>query len=172
MPKVVLIGFMASGKSTVAARLASLLGVPVREMDDLIIARSSLPSIPAIFEQHGEPFFRNLESAVAASLRTEQDVVISTGGGVISRPENMDHLSAGGAVVVFLRSSFETAEARSAGLGGRPLFRDGKRARALFEERAPLYARWADITIDTDSRTIDDICAQIASHVEQSVCRS
>lgn len=161
MPKVILIGFMGAGKSCVAARIAALLGVSAIEMDDLAIARSGLKSIPEMFEVHGEVFFRNLESEVAESLSGEHNAVISTGGGVIGRPENMQRLRACGGIVVFLRSSFETVQRRNAGLDTRPLFRDGTKARELFEARAPVYEQWADITVDTDNKALEQVCAEI-----------
>ena len=156
---------MGAGKSTIAARLSVMLGVPVREMDDGIVARSGLSSIPEIFEKHGEPFFRELESEEAATLADSRDVVISTGGGVIGRPKNMDLLRQNGAVVVFLRSSFETVAARNAGLETRPLFRDGTKARELFATRAPVYEQWADITVDTDGKLPEALCAEILSRL-------
>lgn len=168
MPKVVLIGFMGTGKSTVAKGLATLLGAPQIEMDDLTVARSGLESIPQIFEKRGEPFFRDLESEVARSLAGERDAVISSGGGVIGRPENLHHLRSGGGVVVFLRSSFETVQGRNAGLETRPLFRDGTKAKQLFEARAPVYEQSADITIDTDGKAPDQVCAEILLRLSPS----
>lgn len=170
MPKVVLIGFMGSGKSTVAARLGELLHIPVCEMDEEIVRLSKHSSIPEIFEKHGEPFFRDLESKVARSLADKSDIVISTGGGVIGRSENMEHLASHGGIVIFLRSTFETVSQRTGEIDTRPLFRDGARARELFAARAPLYAQWASITIDTDDRTVSDLCAEIVSRIQSVSC--
>jgi shikimate kinase len=170
MPKVVLIGFMGSGKSTVATRLGELLKLPVCEMDAEIVGRSGLASIPEIFEKRGEQHFRDLEAEVAQGLAQASDIIISTGGGVIGRAGNMESLKASGGVIVFLRSSFETVRARNEGLETRPLFRDGAKALDLFGQRAPLYARWADIMLDTDSRTVSDLCAEIISRLESLAC--
>ena len=170
MPKIVLIGFMGSGKSTVAAHLGELLKLPVCEMDEEIVRRSGLASIPEIFEKRGEQHFRDLEAEVAQGLAQASDIIVSTGGGVIGRAGNMESLKASGGLLVFLRSSFETVRARNEGLETRPLFRDGAKALELFAQRAPLYARWADITLDTDSRTVSDLCAEIVSRLESSAC--
>lgn len=165
MPKIILIGFMGAGKSTVATRLSARLGVPVREMDESIVARSKLSSIPEIFEKHGEPFFRDLESEVAESLAQERNVVVSTGGGVIGRPRNMELLRQNGGLVIYLRSSFSTVEARNAGLETRPLFKDSTKAKQLFAARVPIYEQWADITIDTDGKLPEEVCSEIASRL-------
>jgi shikimate kinase len=162
-PKVVLIGFMASGKSTIAKRLAELLAFSVTEIDSLIVQRAGGVSISEIFERHGEDYFRDLESAVCASLVDVQGVVISTGGGVITRDTNLPLLKANGGTVVFLRSNFETIAARHADLSTRPLFRSIARARELFEQRAPTYHAWADLIVDTDGKEIEQVCSEIYS---------
>jgi len=161
--KVVLIGFMASGKSTIAKQLAELLGFSVREIDSLIVQRAGGLSVPEIFEQNGEEYFRDLESAVCASLHNEQGVVVSTGGGVITRDGNLLNLKANGGIVVFLRSSFETVVARNADLSARPLFRSVEQAKELFEQRAPIYHAWADLIVDTDGKESEPVCSEIYS---------
>ena len=153
------------------SHLASRLNLPIHEMDSLIVERSKLASIPEIFELHGEPFFRDLESEVAEALASHGSCVISTGGGVVGRPHNMERLTAHGGVVVFLRTSFDTVSTRNEGLETRPLFKDGKRARALFNERTPLYERWATIVVDTDNRSVDEVCSEIISRLEARSCR-
>ena len=80
--KIVLIGFMATGKSTVAPLVAAKLGLEVVEMDDLIVKQSGRQSIVEIFEDGGEAVFRKLEAAVGKSLEHRDNAVISTGGGV------------------------------------------------------------------------------------------
>ena len=92
MNKLILIGFMGAGKSTVATHLASRFNISVVEMDELIISRSGFGSIPEIFAAKGESFFRDLESEVARTLAQQSNLIISSGGGVIGRPENMEQL--------------------------------------------------------------------------------
>ncbi len=164
--RVILIGFMGTGKSTVAKALAERLGFSVKELDALIIARSGRASIPDIFEHDGETHFRNLETEVCSAIEHERSVVISTGGGVIGRDTNMEHLTAEGSVVIFLRTSFEEILARSADLHDRPLFRNGRQARELYERRAPVYLKWADLVVDTDGKSIEEICSEILSSLQ------
>lgn len=164
--RVILIGFMGTGKSTVAKALAERLGFSVKELDALIVERSGRTSIPEIFDHDGEPHFRNLETEVCAAIRHERSVIISTGGGVIGRDLNMEHLTADGGIVVFLRTSLEGIVARSAELLDRPLFRNGHQARELFERRAPVYHRWANLVVDTDGKSIEEICSEILSSLQ------
>lgn len=164
--KIILIGFMGSGKSTVAEQLAPRLGYTGREMDSIIVERSGLSSIPEIFEKHGEPFFRTIESQVAQDLRNVTTAVVSTGGGVVTNPSNIENLRANGGLVIFLRTTFETICGRVTDISSRPLFRDGVQARALFEQRASVYEGHADLIIDTDRKTAEDICSEILSHLE------
>jgi shikimate kinase len=164
--KLVLIGFMASGKSAVAAALAPRLGFDMVQVDDEIVSRSGFPSIPNIFTEKGEPHFRDLEAAVAASFRNAQNLVISTGGGIITREENMSNLKENGGVIVYLRTSFETVAERAGDLSSRPLFANKANALELFQRRLPIYERHADIIIDTDGRSVDEVCSTILTHLK------
>jgi shikimate kinase len=165
--KLIIIGFMASGKSAVAAALAPRLGIQMIHIDEEIVERSGLLSIPAIFAQEGEPHFRNLEAGVAASLRNAHDVVISTGGGIITREENMTNLKDNGGLIVYLRTSFETvAERAGKQLAARPLFLNKDNALELFQRRLPIYERYADIIIDTDDRSVEEVCSAILTQIK------
>ncbi|MCD4526067.1 shikimate kinase [Nocardioides sp. cx-173] len=151
---------MGSGKSTVAPLLAEALGVTVRDVDSEIEAREGR-SISDIFVDSGEDHFRELERAAVREVLAEHDGVVSLGGGAVLDPETrellVDHR------VVFLRVGLAEAVKR-VGLGtGRPLLLGNVRSRikALLDERAPVYAAVADLTVDTDERTPEDIVAEI-----------
>lgn len=161
MRKIALIGFMGSGKSSVAPLLAAALSYSHVDVDKEIISRSGLPSIPDIFTTHGETFFRDLEAAVSESLTDAEGVVISTGGGIIGRPSNISNLKRNNGTIVFLRAQFDTVTARISDFASRPLFRDIARARALFVERQPIYNQYADIVIDTDEKSPEQVCDEI-----------
>jgi shikimate kinase len=164
--KLILIGFMASGKSAVATALASQLDFSMIQVDEEIVARSGLPSVAAIFAERGEAHFRDLEAQVAASLRDAQNIVISTGGGIITREENITNLKDNGGIVVYLRTSFETVAERAGDLSSRPLFANKANALELFQRRLPIYERCADIIIDTDDRAVDEVCSAILTHIK------
>ena len=161
MRKAALIGFMGSGKSSVAPLLATALGYSLVDVDSEIVARSGLCSIPEIFSAHGEHFFRDLEAAVAESVANTSSVVISTGGGIIGRPTNIAHLKQNDGLIVFLRTRFETITTRISDFASRPLFRDINRARSLFAERQPLYCEYADQIVDTDGKSPQQVCDEI-----------
>lgn len=159
--KVALIGFMGSGKSSIAPLLASRLDFRLVDIDAEIISRSGLATVSEIFSVHGEKFFRDLETEVASSFAQMSDIVISTGGGIIGRPVNIEQLKRGGGTIVFLRTTFETVTSRISDFSTRPLFRDIERARALFIERQPLYLKYADYVVDTDEKNPQTVCDDI-----------
>lgn len=169
--KIILIGFMASGKSAIAQLLAPQLGWNAHHLDDDIVSKSGLQSVAAIFKEHGEGFFRDLESSVALSLQDAQRVVIATGGGIITRASNMDALKSNGGIVVYLRTSFETITQRAGDTSSRPLFSDKASALQLYMKRLPIYESFADIIVDTDDRSEEEVCAEVLRLVEPTLCR-
>jgi shikimate kinase len=162
--KIVLIGFMGAGKSTVARGLSARLSVPVYEMDALIVEHSSYPDIPAIFAAEGEAGFRALETEVARSLEQVPVGVISTGGGVVMRDETIEALQRD-ASVVWLRASFETLAKRVEGDTTRPLFRDLEQARALFTRRQPLYERAASFVVEVEEKTPEELVTELLAGI-------
>ena len=169
MAKIALIGFMGSGKSSVAPLLAHRLGCTLVDTDSLILTRSGFTSIPLLFSEKGETAFRDIESEVAQSLRDSKHVVISTGGGIIGRPANMEALKNAGGLVVFLMTSFEEIQRRLAEFEDRPLFKDPKQAAALYQARFPIYTSYADIAVTTDGKTPEQVCSEILARIEAHV---
>jgi shikimate kinase len=151
-PALFLVGFMASGKSTVGRALARHLGWRFADLDEDIESREQLP-ISQIFEQHGEEAFRRAETA--ALQRRIQDVsrgvpwVVALGGGCFTRAENVDLIENHG-VSIWLDAPFEMIRARVACATHRPLARDPRRFEELFEERRAAYER-ADYRIAVSS---------------------
>jgi shikimate kinase len=146
--KVVIIGFMGSGKSTVGAILARRAGLPFYDMDELVVQRSGHPSVRECFEALGEVAFRQLETLVAEELALEGTCVISTGGGVVTTPATMEALRSHSTRLVYLSVPFEVAQQRVGEGDDRPLFREVDAAASLYESRLPLYTKWADFTVD------------------------
>lgn len=165
--KIVLIGFMATGKSTVAPVLAAQLGLEAVEMDDLIVQKAGGRSIADIFATGGEAAFRELETAISQDLEQRDNAVISTGGGVVMNQATMDHLAAG-ATVVELSAPFDTILSRIGSAIPRPLFKDAAEAKALYERREPLYSKYAAVHVATDNKSIDEVVAAIVAKVQNS----
>jgi shikimate kinase len=160
--RVLLIGFMGSGKTRVGRILARNLGWTFRDFDDEISARVGLP-ISEIFRQHGEAFFREMEGRTGTELLRGQRVVLATGGGWPAGPGRMDGLSPG-TLSVWLQVAPETAVERAREEGPtRPLLavRDPVgRAKALLSEREPFY-RKADVVIDTTQASPEKLASEI-----------
>ncbi|EKE15180.1 MAG: hypothetical protein ACD_12C00117G0003 [uncultured bacterium] len=153
--KIILIGFMGSGKTTVANILAKKLNLEVIEMDHLILKKSGRKNIQEIFVKDGEEHFRDLETRIAKEILELDDVVISTGGGIVMKQKNLKFLKKG--KIIFLKTSFEVLEKRLMGDSSRPLFRYKIKAKKLFDLRQKMYEKWADLTIQTDNKTVKEI---------------
>jgi len=156
MKNIALIGFMGAGKSTVAAILAEKTHRTLVETDGEILSVSEFSSVNAIFDKRGENYFRTLEQNVIAEIVKRDNQVISCGGGVISSKESMELLKKH-AKVIFLHASFEAIKARLKHTDTRPLFRQEEKAMLLYANRLPIYEGFADVTIDTDDKTPEEI---------------
>jgi shikimate kinase len=164
--RVVLVGFMASGKSTVGRRLAERLGWTFVDFDDEIERRTGR-AVSQIFADDGEARFRDLEAALTSELAGMDSAVLAPGGGWITQPELLQRL-APGTLLVWLRISPPEAVERAATSGAhRPLL-DGAdplaKAERLLRAREPYY-RLADLVIDVDGRAPDSIAAEIEARM-------
>ncbi len=159
---IFLIGFMGSGKSSVCSRLADILDMKCAEMDEMIVEKAGMP-ITDIFDTFGEEYFRNMETDVLMDLKETCDTVVSCGGGCVLRRYNSDIMKMSG-IVVYLTAAPETIYERVKDEDSRPILNGNMNVgyiSSLMDERRPLYESAADITIDTDLKTIDEICDEI-----------
>ena len=164
-PRVVLVGPMGAGKTTVAGLLGEQWGLPVRDTDADVEAQAG-KSVSDIFVEDGEETFRRLEADAVARALAEHTGVLALGGGAVLDPATRELLA--GHRVVFLQVGLSEAVKR-VGLGiGRPLLLGNIRARikALLDERAPIYAEVATHTVDTDERSAADVAGEIARLLE------
>ncbi|WP_229106443.1 shikimate kinase [Paenibacillus sp. 1001270B_150601_E10] len=167
---IVLIGFMGTGKSIVGQRLAERLHVPFIDLDQEVV-RQEGRSIPELFAQEGEEYFRDTESKVlAAWLQSEQPGIISTGGGAVLRAINCDVMKQQGFVVA-LTAEVDTIIARVSGDADRPLLQGNasERVHQLMEARAGRYD-FAHCTIPTDQCEVEHIMHQILEAYETYRC--
>lgn len=146
---IVLCGFMGSGKTVVGKELAKIMGRRFVDTDQLVEARSGV-SIPAIFQVHGEDYFRELERAACAEAAEIPHCVISTGGGALTFDENVRILRTTGKIVL-LDASFDVICQRVGNGANRPLFRDPVQAKALYDARQAKYRAAADYAVDGDA---------------------
>lgn len=149
MKNIVLTGFMYSGKTTVGKMLERLSGRRFVDMDSYIEQRSGMP-VSRIFSDYGEEWFREREREACRALAGQRNLVIATGGGAITFPENVITLKKSG-VIVFLDVPIEVILNRMKDDKTRPLLSGSEReetARKLFIQRQPLYHAAADIIVD------------------------
>lgn len=149
MENVILIGMPGSGKSTVGAALAAETGKRFVDADDEIVRAAGMP-IPEIFARQGEPGFRALETQVLARLGKESGLVIATGGGCVTRPENAPLLRQNGSVF-WLRRALEKLATE-----GRPLSQAGS-LREMEAVRTPLYEAFSDHPIDNNAAVSETV---------------
>lgn len=155
--RIVLTGFMGSGKSTVGPLLAARLGWRFIDVDEVIEAEAGM-TIADIFARHGEPAFRDIEHATIARLAAEDALVLALGGGAIERAETRDLLlNAPGTLLVHLEVELSTTLARCSGTEGtRPVLADQANLKSRYDRRLPLY-RTAHVSIAVDALTPEQV---------------
>lgn len=160
---IVLIGFMGAGKTTFGKALAKSLNMDFLDTDDYIEKRAG-KTIPQIFEEDGEEAFRRLETAVLEHLRdTACNTVLSTGGGMPLRVDNARLLKEVGKVY-YLTAANQVIYERVKGDRNRPLLQcenPYEKICSMMKERGPYYEAAADLSVDTNSTDIEEVCSMI-----------
>ena len=162
MSNIFLIGFMGTGKSTVASYIATHYGRDIIEMDELIAEREKM-SIPDIFDKYGEDYFRKAETTLLKEIENEHNKVVSCGGGIVLREQNVTMMKESGRVVL-LTAKPETILERVKKDDNRPLLKNNKNVdfiRNMMEQRQLKYEKAADIIVPTDGKSTADICKEI-----------
>lgn len=155
--KIVLIGMPGCGKSTIGKILSTELNLKFYDMDEYI-QETSGKTIAELFEK-GEDHFRDLETQACRDLMKKNDVIISTGGGVVKRKENVDILKED-STIIFLDRPVEKIIG-DVDVSKRPLLKDGKeKVLVLYKERYELYKKAADKIIVNDG-TVKDVIEKI-----------
>ncbi len=160
---IILIGFMGTGKSTVARKLSKKTGIPVREMDDMIAEQEHM-TITEIFEKYGEPYFRDLETLQTKAVSETDGVIVSCGGGTVMRQENVDYLRKNGTIILLQADPDTVYERVRRGGDKRPLLnRHMSRGYIswLMKQRDDAYRAAADIIIETDGMNSERVAEEI-----------
>ena len=159
---IVLIGFMGTGKSTISAYLNKCFDMETVDMDQVISEREKM-SISKIFETYGEEYFRNAETNLLKELQSRKNVVISCGGGTPLREENVKEMKKNGKVVL-LTAKPGTIFERVKDNHDRPLLENNKSVEFIEElmlKRKDKYIAAADIIIETDNKSKQEICDEL-----------
>ena len=165
---IVLIGFMGAGKTTVSDYLSTMFDMDIIEMDQEITDREEM-SIPDIFATYGEEYFRDLETSLLVELQDRKNVIISCGGGTALRENNVGEMKKNGRVVL-LTASPETIYERVKDSDDRPVLKGRKNVDGiaeLMEQRREKYEAAADIVVQTDHKTVLQVCEELVQRLSE-----
>jgi shikimate kinase len=163
---IFLIGPMGAGKSTIGRTLAKELKLEFYDTDEVIEERTGA-DIAWIFDVEGEEGFRVREQKIIEELTQKNNIVLATGGGVITTPENRNAL-AGRGTVIYLRASLQQQYERTKRDTKRPLLQTDdleSKLESLKAEREPLYEELADISFETDKLTVKAVANNIVKYL-------
>lgn len=164
MSNIVLIGMPGSGKSTCGVVAAKMLLKNFFDTD-LLIQNFENSALQDIINNKGNDYFERAEESAILSLDID-GTVIATGGSVIYSDKAMEHLKKLGKII-YLHIDYENMCSRISNLSTRGvLIKNGETLKDMFDERLPFYQKWADVTIDCNSNTIEETARQIVSAVQ------
>lgn len=161
MKNIIFVGYMGSGKSTISQKLGKNLKKTVLDLDNIIAEKAGI-SINAIFETHGESYFRRLETEVLKEAMNRKGVIISCGGGIVLKDENLDIMKENG-IIIWLKVSPETTFKRTRMSDDRPLLKNKsvEDIKKMMQAREEYYKKAAHFEMCADKKKIDDVIREI-----------
>ena len=169
MRKIILLGYMGCGKSTIAQTLSKIITIPFVDLDEYIEKKTNL-SVTAIFEKHGEIYFRKVEHEVFLELlNSSETMIIGLGGGTPCYANNHELLKGENVVAIYLKASIETLFQRlSANKSERPLIahkndNEMKEFIAMHLFERSFYYNQAQYKVNVDAKTIDQVVTDIVT---------
>ena len=167
MNNIILIGMPGAGKSTAGVILAKALGMTFVDTD-IVLQENAGRLLQDIIDEEGTDAFLKIEEKTILSLHC-RDAVLATGGSVVFSARAMEHLASGG-VIVYLKISFEEMEKRLRNITTRGIVLvAGQSLRAMYDQRIPLYERYADITIDCSDEDFETVVGNVIEALKK-VC--
>lgn len=162
---VILIGMPGVGKSSMGVVLAKVIGYEFVD-SDLIIQKQEKCLLKDIIKEKGNDGFLEVENRINAGIDVHK-AVVATGGSVVYGKEAMEHLRETG-LIVYLKASYETIHGRISNLVGRGVaISDGQTLFDLYNERIPLYEKYADVTVDMDNFSIEESVQQTVQKINK-----
>ncbi len=165
MKNIYLVGMPGCGKTTIGNIVADNLGIPFMDLDRYIVDREGR-TIPEIFKE-GESVFRKAETDALKAVSNTENLLVATGGGIVTVEENINIMKSTGKII-FIDASADFILNQSS-LEGRPLLNDKDRIYELYKSRISLYRRAADYTVSNDT-ILSDVCKktqQIVSKINK-----
>ena len=164
---IVLIGMPGVGKSSVGVVLAKALGYHFVD-SDLVIQSTTGKLLSEIIQEEGNDGFLETENRINSSIDVEK-TVIATGGSAVYGAEAMEHFKKNG-IVVYLKASYETIRSRISNLEGRGVAMGNHTSlKSLYDERCALYDKYADITVDSDGKSIEKTLKDLMSEIVKKI---
>ena len=166
--RLILIGMPCSGKSSLGRALAQHFRLEFLDMDEEIVKAAGM-SIQEIFETKGEAAFREIETQVTISLSEMKNVLIATGGGIVTRDHNMQHFKKKGSLIIFIhRNLYKLATTPKRIMDKRPMLKQTSfdKLLNLYKTRLPLYRKYCDIETHNDANK-DDALREMIRAVEK-----
>ena len=163
---IILIGFMGTGKTSVSSKLSKMLNIKKIDTDELIELQENM-TIDKIFSNYGENYFRKCETKALMQLSDEKNIVISCGGGIVLKDENIEIMKKQGKVVL-LTATPEVIYDRVKNSNTRPILNENMSIEYianLIENRKDKYLKAADIIVDTDNKSLEEICEEIINNI-------
>lgn len=160
---IALCGFMGTGKSTVSRKLNKLTGRPIMEIDDMLVEEAGM-SIPEIFKNYGEKYFRDLEERVCAKAAAVDGAIISTGGGTVCRQANVDKLKEAGMIILLEGSPDTVFDRVHKSSTERPMlsrYMSRGYISWLMKQREEIYREAADVIISIDGKNSEEVAKEI-----------
>lgn len=166
---ILLIGFMGTGKTSVSRQLRKATNLPEIDMDKYIVDREK-KSIAEIFDKYGEDYFRELETECLKEILENKGLIVSCGGGVVVKDENVSYMKNKGKIVL-LTATPETVYERVKHSTDRPILNNNMNVKfiaELMEKRKERYLAVADIIIETDDKSLEDIVKEILDKIGEA----
>ena len=163
MKNIVLIGMPGVGKSTTGVVLAKNLGMSFID-SDLVIQEQKGKKLHELIEEHGLDGFLEIEEQVKCSI-SPRSAIISTGGSAVYSAAAMDHFNQI-AIICYLKLSYEGIQERLGDLAERGVvLREGQTLKSLYDERTPLYEKYANLTVECENKNIREIVMELAKRL-------